>query len=956
MHRPLLLVTMLSLTSLAACSGDDPAPGSSRTDSEPGESAQPSDVLGPWQVAMDDGGAWSITPVGADAPVIASPGADVAALGIGTPRVFEAAGQLHLTLDGPRGLEWLTPRQAERVAVDNGLAMRLTFAGADGEPVHATLSFRLLEGEHLRIGLDFDGNPLPTAELRFACQEDEAFFGLGTQVTGMDLGGRVYPLITQEQGIGKPENPVARGLQNDFEAAYAPMAIWHSSAGYSAIGDFDTYAQLGLCVDGERSFLRTHEGAPALVLVPGASIRERMAPLTAPFPDGEGARLPAAPPDWVFAPWLSAVGGPEEIAHVRRTARERGWPASVIWTEDWIGGTLTSTGFRLSYRWAWDPDTYPDLPGIVRSLNEDGFAFLGYFNPFVPTTVPHHDEARDRGFLVRDRNGEVWYATDPASRRTALIDLHNPEAVAWLQGFLRTAAAEVGLHGWMADFAEWYPSTADVPEGVSALARRNAYPVLWQLAHREVLDDVHGQGGHVFFARSGWGSTRWRTGQVIPALWGGDQNTDWKYDDGYPTVIPIGVHAGLSGVPIFGSDIAGYASFVNAPSDKELWFRWATLGALSPLMRTHHGSSKCDNWRFDRDEDTLAHFGRWMRVHALLLPYFRLAMSEALEQGLPIMRHPVLVVPEARALWQGRAFQYFLGDDLLVAPVLEQGATGRTALLPDEGWWPIFGDAPVGGGARADGLVAHEAEAPATEIPVFVRPGTALPLLGREVDTFFPAASPDVRDLRHAEGTARAVLYPDAAGVVQERAWEGVRLSAEGLAVGGASLAVSDDDGALPVCAEDEPAGTASRCVAANGRRIHGTWADATLHIGDGGRILLASDDGEPRTWTVGIGGLHGWDALALPTPLGSLSPELPPLCPPESSGASSSSATAPPASGVGSDGSGPSENAAEGSSASPGSAGEAEASASTEPSAEADSDPAGGGDGRPAPSDVLPE
>ncbi|TVQ98005.1 MAG: hypothetical protein EA398_13790, partial [Deltaproteobacteria bacterium] len=845
----------------------------------------PDDALLPWALSASDRTILS----GRDAR-----------LATGSPRISEPAGQIRVELEG-RGMTWTSATHAELLhAEQDSAALRLRFDD-DEHGRTATLSFRLLPGERLRVGLDVDDDPLPTAELLLDCQPDEAFFGLGTQITTMNLAGRTFPLITQEQGIGKPERSPIFGLQNSPEAAYAPMATWHSSAGYSAIGDFDTYADLGLCAsrdDTPVSFLRTHLGHPALVLVPGDSIRERMAPLTAGVlaenqPDTPD--IPAALPDWVFGPWLTAVGGPDEIALVRRTARERGWPVSAIWSEDWIGGSLRSSGFRLSYRWEWDPDTYPDLPDLVADLNRDGFAFLGYFNPFVPNTVPHFEEARDRGFLVARADGEPFITADPAGRNAGLIDLFNPDAVAFVQGYLRTAAQDVGLHGWMADFAEWYPHTARVPDGVSPFARRNQYPVLWQQTHREVLDDVHGPGGHVFFARSGWASTGWRTGSVLPAMWGGDQNTDWQYDDGYPTVLPIAAHVGLSGVPVFGADIAGYASFINDPSDKELWFRWATLGAMGPLMRTHHGSSKCDNWRFDRDEDTLLHFGRWLRIHSLLLPLFRRAIDEARTHGLPIVRHPVLVHPEHPQLHEGDQYAVFLGDDLLVAPVLEQGATTREVLLPGRGWWPLFADEPITDGAHDDGLVRHTAVAPPTEIPVFVRPGTALPLLGREVDTFFPTDHPDLRDLRHAEGTVRTVLYPDLDGDIPEQAWDAVRIAAEGLPEGAAPRAVADDDGPLPACTASERERPAPRCIDHGGRLIRGAWADATLQVGQGS-VRLSSSDGETRHWTIGIGGAIGWGELAEPTPLGSLDPDLPPLCPdePEPSGTSAQTGTPP--------------------------------------------------------------
>jgi alpha-glucosidase len=109
-------------------------------------------------------------------------------------------------------------------------------------------------------------------------------------------------------------------------------------------------------------------------------------------------------------------------------------------------------------------------------------------------------------------------------------------------------------------------------------------------------------------------------------LWAGDQNTDWSLDDGYPSVVPISVHVAAAGVSMFGSDIAGYTSVTVPNTTKELFYRWTTMGAFHPVMRTHHGSDKCGNWSFDRDTETTAHFRRYASIHTrLFLPPRRAA-------------------------------------------------------------------------------------------------------------------------------------------------------------------------------------------------------------------------------------------------------------------------------------------------------------------------------------------
>jgi hypothetical protein len=66
--------------------------------------------------------------------------------------------------------------------------------------------------------------------------------------------------------------------------------------------------------------------------------------------------------------------------------------------------------------------------------------------------------------------------------------------------------------------------------------------------------------------------------------------------------------------------------------------------------------------------------------------------------------------------------QYLLGDRLLVAPVLEEGARSRRVYLPPGTWVePFTGEVAHGGGFRT-------VDAPLDTVPMWVRGDTVLPL------------------------------------------------------------------------------------------------------------------------------------------------------------------------------------------------------------------------------------
>ncbi|MGB9339754.1 MAG: TIM-barrel domain-containing protein, partial [Polyangiales bacterium] len=83
---------------------------------------------------------------------------------------------------------------------------------------------------------------------------------------------------------------------------------------------------------------------------------------------------------------------------------------------------------------------------------------------------------------------------------------------------------------------------------------------------------------------------------VAQIHWLGDQETNWSELDGLPTVVPAMLNLGLAGQPFVTHDIAGFARGAG-PSSKELFQRWTELGAFTPVMRTHDGADKVNNWR-----------------------------------------------------------------------------------------------------------------------------------------------------------------------------------------------------------------------------------------------------------------------------------------------------------------------------------------------------------------------
>jgi alpha-glucosidase (family GH31 glycosyl hydrolase) len=790
----------------------------------------------------------------------AAPGARVAA---GTPAFRSGFGNTIVTMTGPASrLTWLQPAGSATVeaATADAVTLRWPLAGAAGASL--ALRYALDEDGTLRVAMSSTLEGAATGEWSWGSAAGERFIGLGTQVTGMDLRGRVYRLWTQEQGIGKLEGDSGFPLANALEAAYAPMGVMHASGGYTMLLDEDSVSELDLDRGAtERLTLRTAGSLPALSLHPWARPSEGIAWAT-----GLTGRPPQVP-DWAFAPWNHAVGGPAELTRVATLLREADVPSSAIWSEDWIGGSQSGSGFRLSYAWEWDPARYPDLPTDIDRLHTQGFAFLGYLNPFVPGPTRMFGEGEAGGFLVKNEAGATYTTTDPAFRQTGLVDLTNPAAASWYESYVIKAVNEVGLDGWMADFAEWLPLEGQLESGESLWLEHNRYPLAYQRSNTRGITAANGgvaDPDRLYFSRSGWASRKGGTSGIAPVLWSGDQNTDWGTDDGLPSVVPISLHVSASGVSMFATDIAGYTSVTVPNTTKELFYRWTVVGAFEPVMRTHHGSDKCGNWGFDWDEESLAHFRRYAKIHSLLYPVWRGLLDEAQATGMPILRHPFLADPTGN--WDRAGYAWFIGENLFVTPVLAEGATMKTTALPPGVWWPLFGDAPL---ASAADWAAQEVAIPLTEAGAFVRAGTALPLLTRAPATMRNDAAATVSSLAALGDNVRFALYPAASGAASG-AGRGASVSATGLRPGWVAAGATWNGTVLPACADSE----AQDCVDESAKLYRVVGAGSLVSAGGAATVEAAAGQ------TVELAfGRDGWGSLAEPTVVTDLNPNVDPPC-----------------------------------------------------------------------------
>ncbi len=617
------------------------------------------------------------------------------------------------------------------------------------------------------------------ATLRFACRPGDRFTGLGAQTDAFDHRGHHVPVWASEQGMGKKAGATPDDFpMGDLHDSYLPVPwVLDPGRGFGLLVEGTERAVLDLCAaDPDAWAVEVRAARWSFLVFDGPeplTVIERMTGLV-------GRQRPSAP--WVLGVWTDAIRGREQVLEHVRALRAANVPVSAVWAEDWAGHRENPlSGFSLTYYWDADETLYPDLPSLAGELDALGVRFLGYFNSFMPQDSPHWDEAVAEGHLVQTEAGEPYVVTAATLRAAGLIDVTRSATRDWMAGHMRRAV-DNGLRGWMADFAEWLPTDAVCHAGDGWLVH-NAYPVLWASLNREVLEQAAPPGDWVFFSRSGHtGSWAWS-----PVVWGGDQNTDWDLLDGLPSALTLGVNLGATGVPFYGSDIGGYSTLPGQEvRDKELFLRWTELAAWTPVMRTHHGHDAARNWQLVEtettlsDAETLEHFGRLARLHQSLYPYLHALAARAVTTGWPLMRGVFLHHPDDPEAY--RTDRFLLGEHVLVAPVLEQGAVSRTVHLPEGRWYPWEGGDPV------DGPAAVEVDAPLGTVPVFLRAGAVVPAYATPPDTLVPDPPSGLTGRADADGHLVVHAAPGAAGSFTLA--DGTRLVLEPTEEGGAELKV----------------------------------------------------------------------------------------------------------------------------------------------------------------------
>jgi alpha-D-xyloside xylohydrolase len=445
---------------------------------------------------------------------------------------------------------------------------------------------------------------------------------------------------------------------------------------------------------------------------------------------GDAVGRPPMLPEWAAGFWQSKCRyrTQDEILDVAREYRRRGLPLSVIFI-DYFHWTRQGD-------WRFDPAEWPDPAGLVAELGDLGVKLMLSIWPTVNPASENYQEMHDLGLLAATERGSpvhlrIWDKGAAGHTFVSFYDATNPRARIYLWDKARRGYYAHGIRAWWLDACE-PEMLPEQPGNVRyhlgpGLEVGNIYPLM----HAQAFHDGMRQEGEeeiITLCRSAWaGSQRYGA-----AVWSGD--IDPSFGD-LRRQIPAGLNIGLSGIPWWTTDIGGFrGGDAGSPSFRELMIRWFQFGVFQPICRLHGArepfsiidgevsGAANEIWSFG--EAVFVILRRLLFLRERLRPYVMECMKIAHESGLPPMRPLFLNFPSDQTSWEVED-QFLLGDDLLVAPVTQEGARQREVYLPTGARWR---DAWTGAACRSGWVTAP---APLDTIPAYVRAGGRVEPFGR---------------------------------------------------------------------------------------------------------------------------------------------------------------------------------------------------------------------------------
>ena len=398
----------------------------------------------------------------------------------------------------------------------------------------------------------------------------------------------------------------------------------------------------------------------------------------------------------------------EEIRGIARKMREHGLPCDCI-------------HFDIDYMdhfkvFTWNKERYTDGAKVIADFKEMGIRAVTIIDPGVKLEKDYYvyEEGVKEGYFAKTPEGEI-YVNQVWPGDAVYPDFGNPQVRKWW-GEKQKFLIDMGVSGVWNDMNEPASFRGPLPDDV----------VFTDEDKKSTHGQVHNIYGHNMAKATyeGWKKqtnkrpfviTRacYSGSQKYTTAWTGDNHSIWAH---IRMAIPQLCNLGMSGMNFVGTDVGGFGS----DSTPELFARWMQIGCFSPLFRNHCalGCRMQEPWQFGGE--VLAISQKYISLRYELLPYLYDLMRETEQTGIPMMR-PLVLEYDRDENVKNRNDEFMLGDRMLIAPVVEQGAREKMVYLPEGIWYDYWTGESVEGGSF------FVRKAPLDLCPIYVKAGAIIP-------------------------------------------------------------------------------------------------------------------------------------------------------------------------------------------------------------------------------------
>jgi alpha-glucosidase (family GH31 glycosyl hydrolase) len=476
---------------------------------------------------------------------------------------------------------------------------------------------------------------------------------------------------------------------------------------------------LGACGDSAKSDAPQSGVTPVSPAVEAGTASEASVPVDAKVVDSPAATVdaesgaPVVPwPEWAFHHWVWEDESTQQSAlDLIADYKSHGIPVGAI-----IIDSPWETGYNT---FDWDTNRFPNPKQMVDAIHADSVRVLLWIVPAINLDVPTlYDQAKSQNFFLEQVPFSGPGVVDWWKGKGSLIDYFNPSALGWWRQRV-DKALDLGIDGWKCDGLDFSVTSAPFSRGKPGLVTHADYANAY---YRDFFD----------YTRSKLGNDRLITARPVdtygydvgvlgsPGLtqatfaprdinwvgWVGDQDPTF---DGLKNALLNMYYSAQLGYLGFGSDIGGYRDLDDVPlgRTKEVFIRWAQLGAFSPLME-NGGSGEHRPWMFDNETTDI--YRTFVKLHYALIPYMMSEGAKAWAQKKSLVTY-----------LDKADYRFLLGPDVFVAPMLEAGTTRAVTFPAGSDWIYLFDKSKTYTGGSTATLTV-----PYAEFPVFLKKGSTL--------------------------------------------------------------------------------------------------------------------------------------------------------------------------------------------------------------------------------------